>query len=119
MRKESHDPTCCPTCGAKLNDSGTKVDLDDNFIMHGDRVTFVPAAQAEILYALWKKMPAVVRRSDLIAAMYGGGDTPENADNILSVQVSGANQRIASLGLVIETAWGVGYALRAKKEIAA
>lgn len=107
--------TCCPTCGGKLDNSGTKVDLDDNFIMHNDRVSFVPPAVAEILHVLHKKMPAVVRRETIIKAVWGGLDEPEGVDRVLSVHVCRANKVLEPLGLAIETAWGTGYSLREKK----
>jgi DNA-binding response OmpR family regulator len=122
MGKKDEILTCCPTCGGKLENSGTVVDLDSNHIMHKDKATFVPAQIAELLYALHKRMPAMVRKEALIAAIWGAGDEPPGgADNSLSVYVHKANQRIASLGLVIENTWGKGYALRElkKDEVAA
>jgi DNA-binding response OmpR family regulator len=116
MGKKDEILTCCPTCGGELKNSSTLVDLDSNFIMHNDRVTFVTPAQAEILFILRKRMPAVVRNDALINQMYGVGDHPDDAENVLKVNISRANQRIASLGLVIENAWGKGYALRESKK---
>ena len=115
MAKKDEVLTCCPTCGAKLEKgSGTVVDLDSNFIMHNGMATFLTGNLAELLFALHRRMPAMVTNQALLNALYGAGEEP--GGNIIAVYVSKANQRIASLGLVIENVWGKGYALRELKK---
>lgn len=115
MSKAQKVLTCCPTCGAALDRSGTLVDLDDNFIMHNNLATLLPPMIAELLFILNERAPAVVRRETILSRLYGAGEEPDG--NILNVYVHRANTLISSLGLVIETSWGTGYALRERRAI--
>jgi DNA-binding response OmpR family regulator len=119
-RKMLPNTDCCPACGETLKKTGeTRVDLDENYIQHNGMITFVTPVMAEILWALSEKAPAVVRTNAILAQIYGGGDGPIHAAEILRVQICNANKKIAPLGLTIENAWAVGYALRPLKKDAA
>lgn len=114
------DTACCPACGAALKQDGkTRIDLDDNYIEHNGRVTFLTATMAEILFILHQKAPGVVTNASLVHHVYGQGEGPQDADAVIKVQISKANKKIAGLGLAIENSWGRGYALRPLKKQAA
>ena len=104
---------CCPTCKRDLADlSGIKVDIIGNTIATRQGVISLTDRQAELLAVLLKFMPGFVTRERICTFVYGAqdGGAPQNVD----VFVCQLRKRLGSIGLRIETKWGVGYRLMAE-----
>lgn len=100
----------CPCCGSTV-ERDVIVDIDGNAMAFRSRLFRLSPQQAEIMHVLARKAPGSVRRGELIAAVYGQSESPENADRILSIRVAQLRRMFGDRGLRIETIPKVGYRL--------
>lgn len=107
---------------ANMLDGGQKVlvrvDLDTNTATRpgfpGGSVRLAPA-EAELLSVLADSKPH--RKGELMAALYGGGDWPETADNGVNVRLSHLRRKLRPLGLTFACHRGLGGRLESKYQL--
>ena len=108
---ETEAACICPTCGTPFAAERPTVDLNGNVFVSSLGSARLEPQEAEILWILTEKYPAVARRDFLIARMYGMGFEPERSSNVLSTRISQMRKKIAGLGFTIVPIERVGYRL--------
>ena len=102
----------CPCCGAPIEPD--RVILDEatqSLAMSGSIIVF-SKQEFVILETLIQSRPRVVSRDAIYDALYGllpDCDGPEL--KIIDTHICKIRKKIAAVDLVIETRWGIGYAL--------
>jgi DNA-binding response OmpR family regulator len=106
----------CPCCGQKTAVKRPIVDLTDNTIVWAGGRIDATGQEAEFISILAKSFGRAVAYDAIISGIYGGGDEPQDAKNILSIHKSHLRKRLLRIGLQIQNVWGKGYALEAVRQ---
>ncbi len=104
-------PGICPACGQPVNGDELIVSLDTNSISRWGQVIKLPPQATEIMHAIKMDHPNACRPTTIQRRIYGGGEWPEDADNVLNVYVSKIRRLIAPLGVTIQRYHSRGYRL--------
>lgn len=102
----------CPCCGQQVPDAELLLcDNTTSTITNGAVTIRLTVQQYKLAQYLIRRYPMTVKKDDLYDAVFAdhGGGGPDL--KIVDVVVCKIRPKMAQLGLIIETAWGVGYRL--------
>ena len=102
----------CPTCGHEIaHDAGVVFDAEAGVITGNGRAAYLTRKQMEFMLLLRDRFPRVVSKESAMDAVYMGmADEP--MIKIVDVYICKIRQRIAGIGIDIQTVWARGYRLR-------
>lgn len=102
--------TKCPCCGSKIESSRPIVDLDSNVIAFGDLSAPVRPKVAEFMHVLSSKWPAAVRRSAIVADVWGGIEPP-NSESCVRLLAYQARQAMTGWPFTVSGSQSRGFRL--------
>jgi len=108
----------CPSCGHEIApDAEVRFDDEAGIITGQGRAAYLTKTQMEFMMLLRDRFPRVISRDSAMEALYmGGPDEPEI--KIIDVFVCKIRQRIAGIGLDIETFRSRGFRLKYESHVA-
>jgi len=107
----SNAPTC-PCCGAPVDPLAVLIDEANLTIAHRGDVAKLTPDQFRLFQLLLDTYPRPVERDRAFDLLYGARlDCDQPEPKILDIQVCKMRPRLEPLGLVVTTAWGIGWTL--------
>lgn len=90
---------------------GLSLDLDTYKVLYGEASVTLPETEGKILRTLMERCPAVVSKTELFGALWGGEDFVD--ENILQVNMSRLRKSLEDAGIsgIIQNVRGQGYRL--------
>lgn len=107
----------CPTCGAPYAGGVPRVDLGRNTFICSSGAVVLQAQVAEIAAMLADAFPRVLHTERIIARLYGAGDMPDDAANVVRVRIHELRRKLRPLGWGVATYHRRGYALVREPEV--
>lgn len=104
----------CPLCGSHLTSRSFAVDLDSNFVTVCGVKFKISPQEAEFLYAIDRHRGNFVATDSVVHALWGGGDIPSGADQIISGYAGQLRRFLEPFGVRIESESHRGYRLVAQ-----
>lgn len=105
--------THCPCCGSSIQVDRPIVDLDSNTITFGELRARVRPKVAEFVHVLSAKWPGAVRRSAIIADVWGGVEPP-NSENCVRLLAYQSRQAMAGWPFTVTGSQSRGFRLLAR-----
>ena len=102
----------CPCCGAAVASEQFLVDLASNTVSRNGVVVRLSPQPAEILFILRQHQPEGASFERISALLWGKGDWPVTARNLIHVRATMLRKLIGPLGLSIEGIHGWGLRLK-------
>lgn len=111
-------PDNCPTCGHEIAlDADVMFDEESGIITGNGKAAYLTKTQMEFMILLRDRFPRIVSKESAMDAIYMGmADEP--MIKIVDVYICKIRQRIAGIGVDIETLWGRGFRLKYKNNVA-
>ena len=108
------DSATCPCCGQGVDPLDVLMDTASGIIAFGGRQVYLTPLQFRLVRQLVEAFPATIARTRLFDRLYDHLD-PDDAPEpkIVDIVVCKIRRKLAGLGLVVTTSWGVGYAIAA------
>jgi DNA-binding response OmpR family regulator len=104
----------CPLCSSPVESRPVRISLDDNSItIAGIKFSMSPQ-ETEFLTILDRKRGEFVSTSEIVAALWGGGDIPVGADQIMARYAADIRRFAEPFGVKIEGVFARGYRLVAR-----
>ncbi|MBZ9939167.1 winged helix-turn-helix domain-containing protein [Mesorhizobium sp. BR1-1-16] len=111
MPEISNNPSC-PCCGAAVDPLRVLTDPAQGLVAFGGQSVRLPSLEFCFFEALRQSYPRVLSKEAMFDKVYGARpecDWPE--PKIIDVMICKMRPKLAPLGLIISTHWGVGYSI--------
>ena len=108
----------CPACGQPLPKDTVLLDTDAGIVVANGRFAVLTRHEWAVFEALWFSRLSVVRKEQLMNALYSLTPEEDPEIKIIDVYICKLRQKLSGMGISIGTVWGTGFRITRERECA-